>query len=213
MNVLFIALIIILIIIILCHDEFKIFSQKEKCNRIDGRCYNVVSRFDKQQNASELLAKLNLFCVAFMRHIRNKYIYQYSINNRARTAAQLLLSNYNPDGIIENNPKSDVNTSYVDDKGKIFALCLREKESGSNKFHRFTDLQFVALHEMSHMATESFGHQREFWEVFKFFMKEAEEAKLFTPTNYKATPLKYCSLLVDYNPYFDPNISDIYIER
>ena len=32
---------------------------------------------------------------------------------------------------------------------------------------------FVALHELSHVMTVSVGHTQEFWENFKFLLKEA----------------------------------------
>ena len=43
-----------------------------------------------------------------------------------------LLKNYNPNNLKENVPMSKINTSYVEDKGKIFAVCLREKFSGND---------------------------------------------------------------------------------
>lgn len=188
------------------HDEL---TKSHVCNNVDNRCYAVVNTYDETERAAEILGQLNLFCVRVMKHLRNKYVWSNNTNTRARDLVEFLLSNYNQDGIIENAPTSDVNTSYVDEKGKIFAICLREKLSGRNHFHDLHDLQFVVLHEMAHMSTYSYGHDRSFWVNFKFLLQEAEAANLHHPINYRKTPINYCSLRVDYNPYYDDNLENI----
>lgn len=207
---LFTLSIILLILYISYKNELETFvSRAHICNKVDGRCYNVVEKFTESQHASELLAELNLFCLQMMRHLRQKYLWNYHTNTEARNIVQYLLSNYNPDGIIENAPTGNVNTSYVDDKGKEFGICLREKISGKNKFHDIHDLQFVVLHEMSHMANINYGHESEFWEIFKFLLQEAKDADMHDPVDYSKYPLNYCSLNVTHNPYFDPLIRNI----
>lgn len=204
--------IIIFLILLLIYVSFKetidsyIYTRR-KCNQLDERCYKVSHKYDETDQASKLLAQLNMFCMKLMRHLRDKYLWNYHPNEEARDLVKYLLSNYNPDGIIENDPKSDVNTSYVDDKGRVFAICLREKISGQNKFHSLHDLEFVVMHEMAHMANVGFGHDKEdFWPIFKFLMQEAEIAKLHKPRNYKQNPMNYCSLHVDYSPYYDESL-------
>jgi hypothetical protein len=205
-----IVVIVLLTLYFLYREDIETFlSRRNICNDIDGRCYNVVEKFAESQQASKLLAELNKFCLQFMRHLRSKYVWAYSDNQEATDLVTYLLSNYNPDGIIENAPTNNVNTSYVDDKGRVFALCLREKISGKNTFHDIHDLQFVALHEMAHMANVNFGHETDFWEIFKFLLKEANEANLHDPRDYSTNPMNYCSLLVAHNPYFDESIRDI----
>jgi hypothetical protein len=118
-----------------------------------------------------------------------------------------LLFNYNPDAIVENNPSSDVNTSYVEDKGKVFALCLREKVSGKNAIHNKNILEFVTMHEMAHMASDTVGHEDpEFWINFKKLMIAAVELGIHTPIDYSKYPINYCSLVVNYSPYYDEGI-------
>jgi hypothetical protein len=208
-NALLTVFIIFIVYLIFKDFLFNYINTVNKCNKIDGRCYNTVNKYNNTDKASELLAEINLFCLKFLKHLRDKYIWNDHNNYQASEIVKYLLSNYNPDGIIENAPVSDENTSYVDDKGKVFAICLREKESGNHNFHHISDLQFVILHELSHMATKSFGHGVEFWTNFKFLLTEAYEANLHTPVNYKQNPLNYCSLIVDYNPYFDNNLISI----
>lgn len=206
----YIIAIILLAVYLVYKDEIETFvSRKSICNEVDGRCYNVVEKFTESKKASEILAELNLFCLEVMKHLRTKYLWNYHPNAEARGIVKFLLSNYNPDGIIENAPIGNVNTSYVDDKGKEFGICLREKQSGTNKFHDIHDLQFVVLHEMSHMANHNFGHKADFWEIFKFISREAKEANLHEPRDYTKNPMNYCSLLVTHNPYFDHTIRNI----
>jgi hypothetical protein len=201
------AAIILAVLYFVYRDEIETFISRNKvCNETDGRCYSVVERFSESDKASLLLAELNIFCLNVLKHLRNKYLWNYSPNTEAKNIVKFLLSNYNPDGIIENAPTSSVNTSYVDDKGKVFGICLREKTSGKNEFHNIHDLQFVVLHEMSHMANVNFGHEEDFWEIFKFLLTEAKEAKLHEPADYSKANMNYCSLIVSHNPYFDDDI-------
>ena len=64
-------------------------------------------------------------------------------------------------------------------------------------------LMFVALHELSHIATKSVGHTTEFWENFKFLIQNAEKINIYKPQNYKEKPQKYCGMTISDSPYFD----------
>ena len=198
----------IIVIIVLYSDNIESFMSSSTSCAHDGRCYKVVSKYSGTPEAGKILADLNIFCVKLLRHLRNKYV--FNNNSPAKTkVVKFLLSNYNPDNIIENAPKGNVNTSYVEDKGKIFAICLREKNSGKNKFHKMEELEFVVLHEMAHMANRTIGHETDFWSVFKFLLKEAELAGLHIPVNFEKYPMVYCSLEVHYRPYFDNTLPDV----
>ena len=207
---LLIGIIIFLLVCWVYKSEIETFVTKSNvCNSIDGRCYDVVKKFDDPKKASQTLANLNLFCLRVMKFLRKKYLWDEHPNKKARDIVQFLLSNYNPDGIIENAPAGSINTSYVDNKGKEFGLCLREKQSGDNNFHNMHDLHFVALHEMAHMANLEYGHGPKFWEIFKFILHETKEANLHEPRDYAQNPMNYCSLMVTHNPYFDETIQNI----
>ena len=204
------VLIILLLIIYVSYDKVDRFINSRKvCNDIDKRCYSVSTLYQNTEKASKLLAQLNKFCIEFMRYVREKYIWNKSNNLEAVSRVEYLLSNYNPDGIIENVPDSYNSTSFVDDKGRVFAICLREKMSGKNEFHDINDLKFVLLHEMAHMATKEIGHDLPFWINFKFLLKEAVAAGMYKPHDYEKSPMNYCSLPVNYNPYYDNNLKDI----
>ena len=62
---------------------------------------------------------------------------------------------------------------------------------------------YVALHELSHIATKSIGHTDEFWENFKFLITEAKKIGVYNPVDYKKEPSRYCGMNITDNPYYD----------
>lgn len=93
-------------------------------------------------------------------------------------------------------------TAYTEDK-RTLVLCLRSKEPGT-PLHDINTMMFVVLHELSHMMNDSWGHGHDFWVLFKFMLKSAEEAGVYKPENYRVNPRYYCGMKLSYNPYFDP---------
>jgi hypothetical protein len=63
---------------------------------------------------------------------------------------------------------------------------------------------FVALHEMSHICTESVGHGPDFWNNFGWLLKEAEALGLYTYTDFAAHPVNYCGVHITDSPRYDP---------
>ncbi len=197
---------IILIIFFLYENRDKIegmFARKPVCNSIDGRCYEVIEQFDDKEKASEYLAEINKFIIEYLRYLRGKYIWRGEGTPYRRRMVQLLLHNYNVDALLENNPKDAVNTSYVEDKGRVFAVCLREKTSGHNKLHNFSLLQYVVLHELAHLSMEDYGHDDTFWTNFKLLLQDANDTGTYTPVDYARNPVNYCHLDITYSPFFD----------
>jgi predicted metal-dependent hydrolase len=64
-------------------------------------------------------------------------------------------------------------------------------------------LMFVAIHELSHVATKSIGHKSEFWENFKFLLEKAKEAGIHNPVDYKKEPQEYCGMKIHDNTFYD----------
>lgn len=208
----FIIVVLLMFIIYTLSDNIESFlTLEKKCNEVDGRCYKISTKYDPKTHilASEYLAYLNNFCIIFMRHLRNKFLWERKGSRDQQNVVSYLLQNYDPDAIIENSPRDIHNTSYVEDKGKVFALCLREKETGQNLFINKHDLEFVVLHEITHLGTYSIGHTVEFWTNFKFLLKEAKSINLHIPVDYSKNPMVYCGLEVNYNPYYDDKLDDI----
>jgi hypothetical protein len=116
---------------------------------------------------------------------------------------QRLHKGFNPKKVMEILPTSSY-TAYSENKGEKVAFCLNKEKNGSNDnmIDEHT-LTFVAIHELSHIATKSIGHKSEFWENFKFLLQEAKEAGIHDPTDYKKQPQNYCGMTIHDNPYYD----------
>ena len=121
-----------------------------------------------------------------------------------------LTDRYNVDQIYEISPLNAAgNTSYTENKGEKLVLCLREKEknnSGQNEFHDINLIMFVVLHELTHIMNDRWGHETQYWRMFKFVILNAAEAGIYTPVDYSKHPQVYCGMNITYNPYFDPTL-------
>ena len=114
---------------------------------------------------------------------------------------ELLVQNFNPKKISETLPTSE-HTAYSENKGEKLAFCLNTTKEG-NRLIDLNTLTFVALHELSHIATESVGHKQDFWQNFKWILQNAKEAGIYDPVDYKKAPQEYCGMKINDNPYYD----------
>ena len=64
-------------------------------------------------------------------------------------------------------------------------------------------MTFVGIHEVAHIMTKSIGHTKEFWQNFKFLLKNAAKIGIYTPVDYKRKPKEYCGMKITDNPYYD----------
>lgn len=201
MDELIVVIVLILFLLIRsCNLEY--FSTR-KCNSMDGRCYRVSTLYkpETMTQASERLAKMNKVALKLIRHMRDTYLWNNN-NPTMRYLAINLLKNYNPESLKENVPYSSSNTSYVKNKGEEFGVCLRDKYGGSDKFVDENTLRFVVIHELSHLASSTYGHNAEFWTNFRRLLREAVYINIYKPVDYSKYPVNYCSLHITYNPLF-----------
>ena len=122
-------------------------------------------------------------------------------NYSERKNVERLVKNFNPKKIYETLPTSAY-TAYSENKGEKLAFCTTTTKKG-NKLIDENTLTFVAIHELSHIATKSVGHTEEFWSNFKFLLKEAKKKGIYKPVDYKNNPQPYCGMTITDNPYFD----------
>jgi hypothetical protein len=166
-----------------------------KCviSNVDGNKYCVRDR--KEINiAADLLAKTTEKCKNLVEYVFKKYPDKDNVLR--------LHDGFNPKQIMETLPTSEY-TAYSENKGEKLAFCLNEKKTDNNNLIDENTLMFVAIHELSHVATKSIGHKSEFWENFKFLLSEAKEAGIHNPVDYKKNPKEYCSMKISDNPYYD----------
>jgi hypothetical protein len=178
---------------------YRILQESEylnlKCiiSDVDGNKYCVRER-SKLKLAVDLLANITVNMNKLVKFLEEKY--------PDRENVKRLVKGYNPKTITETLPTSEY-TAYSENKGEKIAFCLNtEKKQGSRLIDENT-LMFVALHELSHVASHSIGHTDEFWNNFKFLIKEADSINIYNPEDYKKNSKRYCGTNIVDNPYFD----------
>jgi hypothetical protein len=189
------GIIMIAFIIILClkiYSESDAFNLKCIISDVDSKTYCVRER-PKLELAADLLAQVAKKCKILVNYVDKKYPEDEDI--------QRLVKNFNPTKISETLPTSKL-TAYSENKGKKIAFCLNKKKNSSELIDLNT-LMFVAIHELSHIMTESVGHEPEFWANFKILLENAKEANVYDPQDYKKDPENYCGMQITDNPYFD----------
>lgn len=196
----------VFILLGLYKHDIENFMNRTRIRGHDGKLYPVVGSFEGEKEAADLLADINKFLVSVIKNMKRKYVINRQGGQYEYIATLLLLDRYNPDVLFENNPKGTKNTSYVIDKGDSIGFCLREKKSGENNLHDWDIIQFVALHEISHIITKEYGHGVKFWKNFKFMIEEAVDAGLYHPIDYSQYPETYCRVDVRYSPYYDSTL-------
>lgn len=186
------VVVFVTIIIFKIYKESDMFQLKCIVSDIDGNKYCVRER-DKLELVADLLAKITNNMKALVLHMKKTY--------PDRNNVKRLVKNFNPKKIYETLPTSSY-TAYSENKGEKLAFCTTTTKGG-NKLIDENTLTFVAIHELSHLATKSVGHTDEFWSNFKFLLKEAKKEGIYNPVDYKKNPQPYCGMTISDNPYFD----------
>ena len=170
------------------------FQLKCIVSTVDGNKYCVRER-DQIQAAANLLAKVSQKCKTLVDYVYQKYPDQENV--------QRLHAGFNPKQIMETLPTSEY-TAYSENKGEKLAFCLNKNTKTDNsQLIDENTLTFVAIHELSHIATKSVGHKQEFWDNFKFLLEEAKECGVHTPVDYSHQPATYCGMNITDNPYYN----------
>ena len=190
----YVILIFIFIIIIKLYYDSDFFQLKCIVSDVNGKKYCVRERKNMKQ-ASNLLAMTT--------ENMNKLVKYLGNTHSEKENVKFLIKNYNPKKIKEILPTSQY-TAYSENKGEKIAFCLSKNDKiDSNNMIDINTLMFVALHELSHLATKSIGHTPEFWNNFKFLLQEAESINIYNPVDYKKNNIEYCGMTIKDNPYYD----------
>ena len=187
-----IVIVFVGIIILKIYNESEMFQLKCIVSDVDGNKY-CVRETAKLELVADLLAKVTKNMKDLVTHMGETY--------PERKNVQRLVKNFNPKKIYETLPTSEY-TAYSENKGEKLAFCTTTTKKG-NKLIDENTLTFVAIHELSHLATKSVGHTDEFWSNFKFLLKEAKKEKIYNPVDYKKNPQPYCGMTITDNPYYD----------
>lgn len=189
------TILIIFIVIVAAKMYLQSDSFNLRCiiSNVNGNTYCVRDR-SKLHLAADRLAKVNNKMNKLVAHMGQKYPEKENVKR--------LVKGYNPKKIYETLPTSEY-TAYSENKGEKLAFCLDTEKNSQGRLIDDNTLMYVALHELSHVATESVGHTDEFWENFKFLITEAKEIGVYNPVDYKKEPSRYCGMNITDNPYYD----------
>ena len=182
----------VLLVCIKMYYESETHNLKCIISEVDGERYCVRERA-KLNLAADLLANVTQKCKDLVLYCSKKHPDNEDV--------QRLMQKFNPKKITETLPTSEY-TAYSENKGEKIAFCLNTTKNG-DKLIDINTLTFVSLHELSHIATESVGHNQEFWNNFKWILQNAKEAGIYSPIDYKKYPEEYCGMTINDNPYYD----------
>ena len=187
--------IFIAVILLLClriYYDSDAFNLKCIIASKDGNVYCVRER-EKLELAANLLAEVT-------QKMKDMVVYMKQTHPEDPRTIRLV-EGFNPKKVSETLPTSEL-TAYSENKGEKLAFCLNTTKEG-NRLIDLNTLTFVALHEISHIMTESIGHKQEFWQNFKFLLENAKAAGIYDPVDYKKKPQEYCGMKINDNPYYD----------
>ena len=188
----YIFIIIVLFFCLRIYLESDAYNLKCIIASKDGNRYCVRER-EKLELAANLLAQVTQKMKDMVAYMKEKH------PDEPRT--KRLVEGFNPKTISETLPTSEL-TAYSENKGEKIAFCLNTTKEG-NKLIDLNTLTFVALHELSHIMTESVGHKQDFWQNFKYLLQNAKEAGIYNPVDYKKAPQEYCGMKINDSPFYD----------
>lgn len=190
------------------YESFKNIS-------IGSNTYKVHEDLDNPKLAAETMDKLNQVALHVIKSLNDKYIndpnginlIKPEFRQRVISGINDLTKNYKTPNLEENIPeRSGGDTSYVIDKGDVFAMCLRDPHNSNMIEPNFNNLTFVLIHEMSHLFTSTYGHDFMFWANFNFILSETVKLGMYDSINYKSVASPYCGIKISYSPLYDTEL-------
>lgn len=182
----------------------ELFTNVRIKSEYDQKSYRVVGGYRDKAIAADKMAQLHEFITRFLDYSYQKFIMNGS-DGEESDFIRRIIKNYRPANVFENEPMRGEDTSYVSNKGDKFGICLRSKDANAGEFHDYNLLQFVILHELTHLGCKDYGHNHNFYTWFKFVLSIAVSSGLYKPVDYKKYPVRYCGLDVTSNPFCQNN--------
>ncbi len=190
MEIAVIIFIILTLIIIYSEVLTESFETVQKL-ATDNKMY-YVQNYENNEEAANVLSRLANKSIDLIDYVVSKYPSNQSVKR--------LKEKFNPDKIREAEHEND-STSYTINKGEMMHLCLRQKNSNKS-IHDDNLLMFVIIHELAHIMSQSVGHNNEFYDNFKFLLRESVKKGIYNPVDFQKTPVNYCGINVTNNPYY-----------
>lgn len=175
-------------------STFLNFNEIDYVKGHDNRKYLVLNLHDKRE-AADKLADINNLMLTIIRELETLPHESVTLDQRKCIGQMRRRFKSN---LIENAPGGKT-TSYTLNKGDSIYMCLRTGEA-DNKIIDDNTLIFVALHELSHIMTQSIGHTFEFWGNFRFILSHAIQRGHYKYFPYHLAPKKYCGSKITSHP-------------
>lgn len=171
--------------------------EKSKMNQ---KYYLVRNRDDKEDAANVL---------AFLDKSLRVLVTRLQMNYRNNQDVQRLAKRFEHT-VVQESSSTSSSTSYSLNKGSLLVFCIREK-SIEQKIIPLNTLMFVALHELAHLMTVSFGHTDEFWNNMRYLVAHAIHWNMYRYEDYSKNPKKFCGTIIRESPV-QPGDQEKYIE-
>ncbi len=186
---------VLILFILYMYVENKNNDVNYEVASFDNKSY-LVRNLDDRKDAANLLAKVRKNLESLCDDLKSKY--------NSNDGVKRLINRFNPNSISETS-KGSKYTSYSVNKGEKIVLCLRARDDTERLIDKNT-LMFVSLHEIAHIMTKSIGHQKEFWQNFKFLLKHAIGLGLYKHVDYNNNPKRYCGIMITDTPLNDNSL-------
>ena len=178
---------IIIAIFIIINKELEKNKEIEKVKSTKDGIIYLVRKLPDSNVAANKLAEINERLLKLIESL-----------DKEKEGVMRIVNKYSPNNLSETKPGS-LYRSYSVNKGEQIAICLRDPKD--NSFEDMNTIIFVVIHEISHVMTESIGHDETFWDNMKYLLMEAEKIGVYNPIDYSMDNLKYCGMDVKSTPY------------
>jgi len=158
---------------------------------VNGRTY-MVHRYNDQsimQKIANTIHTLNKDIDKLLVHLKNNEFQHKTIEIKR------LLKRYKRH-ITDLSPSATKHVAYNVHKGKVIALCIYRDD----KFEDYNTIMFVLLHELAHVMTKEYKHNKQFWDNFKFLIKQAIKMKIYTYQDFNNNSKQFCNMNIKYTP-------------
>jgi len=168
--------------------NFKSFSLKNTNSK-----QNVKTNTDKERLLQKVIARIdklvNTCCIQG---------FEYPDSPRAN----LMKQRWKKVNVRETN-KNDTEIAYVINKDQELRICLSDPKT--DRAEEINTAMFVALHEMGHLMSSSYGHNEEFWTNFKLILRKAIQLGIYNYKDYSksGSSEQYCGLKIYDTPCTD----------
>jgi len=162
---------------------------------------HLVRNLPDREKAADMIAEIkNRF-----RKLVNFLMNKFKDDKQNFTRVNRLKRKFNPDNIQESSPHSKY-TSFSVNKGEELHFCIRPKDkklAQKIQFHKINTLMFVGIHELAHIMSVSYGHNKEFYKNFVFLLKQSIELGIYKKQNYRKKKEKFCGIEINNTPLSD----------